>query len=174
MLVQLALSQGYHRDPQNFSNTISPFAGEMRRRVWTVIVQLELRLSSQMALPRLLKLQQYYDTAEPRNVLDADFDETTVELPPLRPETEVTPVLYSLAKSRIDKMGGQISDFVNDTQDHHHHHPYPVVMELDQKLDEAEASLSPIFRWVPLHQDAADRHAVVFGGGCFHEGSAVG
>jgi hypothetical protein len=146
ILVQLALSQGYHRDPQNFSK-ITPFTGEMRRRVWAVIVQLDLRLSSQMALPRLLKLQQY-DTAEPRNLLDTDFDEATVELPPSRPETEVTSVLYSLAKSRIDKMSGLVSDFVNDTQDH----PYTEVMELDQKLQEAESSLPPIFRWAPLRQ----------------------
>ncbi|KAF7548821.1 hypothetical protein G7Z17_g6815 [Cylindrodendrum hubeiense] len=146
IIVQLALSEGYHREPQNFSN-ISPFSGEMRRRVWAVIVQMDLRLSSQMALPRLLKLQQY-DTAEPRNLLDTDFDEATVELPPSRPETEVTPVLYSLARCRTDKMMGLISDLVNDTQER----PYSEIMELDRKLQEAEASLPPIFRWQTLSQ----------------------
>ncbi|KAG0154908.1 hypothetical protein PDIDSM_480 [Penicillium digitatum] len=146
MLVQLALSLGYHPDPQNFSS-ISPFAGEMRRRVWAVIVQMDLRLSSQMALPRLLKLQQY-DTAEPRNLLDTDFDENTTELPESRPETEVTPVLYSLARTRIDQMNGLVSDLVNDTREH----PYAEIIDLDRKLQEAEASLSPIFRWQPLSQ----------------------
>ncbi|RAK95572.1 fungal specific transcription factor domain-containing protein [Aspergillus ibericus CBS 121593] len=146
MLVQLALSLGYHRDPHNFSN-ITPFAGEMRRRVWAVIVQLDLRLSSQMALPRLLKLQ-HYDTTEPRNLLDTDFDENTPELPASRPETEVTPVLYSLAKSRIDQMNGLVSDLVNDTREH----PHSEILELDRKLQEAEASLPPIFRWQPLSQ----------------------
>lgn len=146
MLVQLALSRGYHRDPQNFSN-LSPFEGEMRRRVWAIIVQMDLRLSSQMALPRLLKLQQS-DTLEPRNLLDTDFDEDTVELPPSRPETEVTPVLYSLARTKIDKMNGLVSDLINDTQEH----PYTEIMELDCKVQEAEASLPPIFRWQPLSQ----------------------
>ncbi|UKZ84123.1 uncharacterized protein TrAFT101_000046 [Trichoderma asperellum] len=146
IIVQLALSQGYHRDPQKFPS-ISPFAGEMRRRVWAIIVQMDLRLSSQMALPCVLKLQQY-DTAEPRNLLDTDFDDATVELPPSRPETEVTPVLYSLAKGRIDKMTGLVNDVVNDTQEH----PYTEIMELDRKLQEAEASLPPIFRWQPLSQ----------------------
>ncbi|WYZ41098.1 hypothetical protein EsH8_IV_001439 [Colletotrichum jinshuiense] len=146
IIVQLALSEGYHRDPQNFHN-ISPFAGEMRRRVWAVIVQMDLRLSSQMALPRLLKLQQY-DTAEPRNLLDTDFDESTVKLPHSRPETEVTPVLYSLAKSRIDKMMGLVSDLVNDTREN----PYTEILELDRKLQEAEASLPITFRWQPLSQ----------------------
>ncbi|KAF9768356.1 hypothetical protein IL306_014357 [Fusarium sp. DS 682] len=146
IIVQLALSQGYHREPQNFPS-ISPFAGEMRRRVWAIIVQMDLRLSSQMALPSVLKLQQY-DTAEPHNLLDTDFDETTVELPLSRPETEVTPVLYSLAKGRIDKMMGLVNDLINDT----HEHPYTEIMELDRKLQEAEASLPPIFQWQPLSQ----------------------
>ncbi|CAG9993098.1 unnamed protein product [Clonostachys byssicola] len=146
IIVQLALSQGYHRDPQNFSS-ITPFAGEMRRRVWSIIVQMDLRLSSQLALPCVLKSQQY-DTAEPRNLLDTDFDETTTELPPSRPETEVTPALYSLAKGRIDKMMGLINDVVNNT----HEYPYTTIMELDRKLQEAEVSLPPIFRWQPLSQ----------------------
>ncbi|KAF5268855.1 hypothetical protein FOXYS1_233 [Fusarium oxysporum] len=146
IIVQLALSQGYHRDPHNFPS-ITPFSGEMRRRVWAAIVQLDLRLSSQMALPCVLKAQQY-DTAEPRNLLDTDFDEDTIDLPPSRPETEVTPVLYSLAKGRIDKMMGLVNDIVNDTKEH----PYTEIVELDRMLQEAEASLPPIFKWQPLSQ----------------------
>jgi Fungal specific transcription factor domain len=145
-LVQLALGLGYHRDARNFPN-LSPFAGEMRRRVWAVVTQMDLRLSTQMGLPRLLKLHQC-DTAEPRNLLDADFDENTVELPPSRPETEVTPVLYVLAKNRIDRISGLVSDLLADTSEQ----PYSVIMELDSKLQEAEASLPPIFRWKPLSQ----------------------
>ncbi|KAF5679316.1 hypothetical protein FCIRC_6161 [Fusarium circinatum] len=146
VIVQLALSEGYHRDPSHFPS-ITPFSGEKRRRVWAVIVQLDLRLSSQMALPCVLKSQQY-DTAEPRNLLDSDFDDNTTDLPPSRPETEVTPVLYSLAKGRIDNMMGLVSDLVNDTKEH----PYTEIMELDRKLQEAEASLPPIFQWQPLSQ----------------------
>ncbi|KAJ9131677.1 Fungal specific transcription factor domain protein [Pleurostoma richardsiae] len=146
MLIQLALSMGYHRDAQNFSN-ISPFAGEMRRRVWAVIVQMDLRLSSQMGFPRLLKLHQC-DTAEPRNLLDTDFDETCTELPPSRPETEVTPVLYILAKNRVDGMTGWVSDLLAEVREH----PYAEIMELDRKLEDAENSLPPVFRWQPLSQ----------------------
>ena len=146
MLVQLAISLGYHRDPQNFSH-ISPFAGEMRRRVWAAIVQMDLRLSSQMGLPRILKSQQC-DTSEPRNLLDSDFDEGCVELPPSRPETEITPVLYGLAKNRIDSISVLVSDLVADTREH----PYSVIIDLDRRLHEAEASLPPIFQWLPLSQ----------------------
>ncbi len=62
ILVQIALSLGYHRDPSNFP-TMSPFTEEIRRRVWAAIVQLDYRLSSQMGLPRLLKSHQC-DTAD--------------------------------------------------------------------------------------------------------------
>lgn len=143
LLVQLALSLGYHRDPRH-SSVISPFDGEMRRRVWAAIVQIDLRLSSQMGLPRLLRSQQH-DTAEPRNLLDSDFDIATLELPSSRPETEVTPVLYSLAKNRIDRISGLISDLIadNPTQEY----SYEKILELDRKLRQAEDSLPPVFRW---------------------------
>lgn len=39
MLVRVAMRMGYHRDASHYKN-ISVFQGEMRRRVWAVIVQL--------------------------------------------------------------------------------------------------------------------------------------
>ncbi|KAH8660494.1 hypothetical protein BX600DRAFT_523474 [Xylariales sp. PMI_506] len=86
--------------------------------------------------------------AEPCNLLDTDFDESTIELPLSRPETEVTPVLYILAKNRIDRM----SDLVNDLLINSREYSYDEVIELDRKLKMAEASLPPIFRWQPFSQ----------------------
>lgn len=146
LIVQLGLSLGYHRDPRHFPH-LSPFVGEMRRRVWAAMVQMDLRLSSQMGLPRLLKSQQC-DTAEPQNLLDSDFDEETLQLPASRPETEVTPVLYGLAKSRIDAISVLISDLIADVHDH----TLSEILHLDEKLQAAEKSLPPIFQWQPLSQ----------------------
>ncbi|KAJ5672823.1 fungal-specific transcription factor domain protein [Penicillium longicatenatum] len=146
IVVQLALSLGYHRDPRKFPK-IPPFAAEMRRRIWAVVVQTDLRLSSQMGFPRLLKLQQC-DTAEPSNLLDSDFDETTTELPPSRPETELTPTLSILAKNRIDHMSELVSNLLADTREH----SYSDIMALDSKLQRAEGSLPTIFKWQPLSQ----------------------
>jgi hypothetical protein len=50
MIVRTAFRMGYHRDPSRFPN-ISPFKAEMRRRLWTMIVQLDLMSSAQMGLP---------------------------------------------------------------------------------------------------------------------------
>lgn len=146
MVIQLAMSMGYHRDPQHISN-ISPFAGEMRRRVWATIVQTDLRLSSQMGLPRLIKLH-LCDTAEPRNLLDTDFDEDTVELPPSRPETEFTPALFFLTKGRNDSIIDQVNDLLADPLDR----PYADIMELDRKVQGMDSNLPAVFRWQPLSQ----------------------
>ncbi len=43
-ILHLAMRMGYHRDPDHFP-AISPFEGEMRRRIWTTILQLDLILS---------------------------------------------------------------------------------------------------------------------------------
>ncbi|KAH8653887.1 fungal-specific transcription factor domain-containing protein [Xylariales sp. PMI_506] len=146
MIVQLALSHGYHRDPQNFPS-VSPFAGEMRRRVWATIVQMDLRISSQLGHQRRLKCQQC-DTAEPRNLLDTDFDVNMVELPPSRPEAEITPVLFCIAKIRFDSVSGPISDLVADALEP----PYAEITKLDRRLRNLEATLPPAFQWRPLSQ----------------------
>ncbi|KAI0097784.1 fungal-specific transcription factor domain protein [Hypoxylon sp. NC0597] len=126
-------------DPRNFPN-ISPFTGEMRRRVWPAIMRMDLRVASQVGLPRLLKSHPC-GTSEPQNLFDSHFDEATVEVPPSRPETE----------NRIDGIGRMISDLIADTREH----SYPEIMELDQKLQEANGLLPHIFRWGPLSCCAA-------------------
>ena len=145
MIVQLALSLGYHRDPRNFSH-ISPFAGEMRRRVWASIVQVDLRLSSQMGLPRLLKSQQS-DTSEPRNLLDSDFDDTSTELPPIpaRDRGHNPSALWIGQDSDRQRRLPSSPISSPDTSEH----PLSEIMHLDEKLRAAEASLPPIFRWQP-------------------------
>ena len=53
IIVRIAMRMGYHRDASH-SPRISPFHGEMRRRAWVMIVQLDLMTSSQIGLPRMI------------------------------------------------------------------------------------------------------------------------
>ncbi|KAL4736086.1 hypothetical protein BDV11DRAFT_211527 [Aspergillus similis] len=70
IIVQLAMHMGFHRNPKHFQDQgMSPFTGEMRRRVWATIMELDLGVSAQMGLPRLIKPWQA-DTEEPHNYLD--------------------------------------------------------------------------------------------------------
>ena len=70
---RLAMKMGYHRDPRHFAN-ISPFEGEMRRRVFWMIKNLDTLLSFQIGLPGIVHDEEC-DVAPPRNLFDTDFDE---------------------------------------------------------------------------------------------------
>ncbi|KAI1743174.1 fungal-specific transcription factor domain protein [Xylaria scruposa] len=140
-IVQIAIQMGYHRDAKHFPN-ISPFAGEMRRRVWSIVVQMDFSISTQLGLPRLIKESQT-DTAEPRNIYDSDFDEHTPELPASRPETEVTPTLYVLAKLRLISVGAKVADVATEPQ----LYSYDKVLELDRQITEVRNALPSSLKW---------------------------
>ncbi|KAJ5097189.1 Fungal-specific transcription factor protein [Penicillium angulare] len=141
MIVTIATQMGYHRDASHFPN-ISPFAGEIRRRVWAIIVQLDFNISMQMGLARSIKGSQT-DVSEPRNLFDSDFDEKCAELPPSRPETEMTPTLYTLAKVRLIAIGAKVADTSTEPKPH----SYDAVLGLDEQIDEVKAALPPALKW---------------------------
>ena len=146
MLIPIFLRMGLHRDPKHFSE-ISAFAGEMRRRVWATIFQIDVGFSALAGLPRMIKPQQC-DTEEPRNLLDSDFDETTLELPQSRPESEVTPMLFLLAKNRIISVGGLITDMAHDIRPY----PYHELMRVEKLLQDTRTSLPSSLQWQPFSQ----------------------
>lgn len=63
MIVRLAMRMGYHRDSKLFPN-VTPFQGEMRRRIWTFVRQSDLMFSFQLGLPSMIRLGDC-DTALP-------------------------------------------------------------------------------------------------------------
>lgn len=79
-LLRLAINQGLHRDPVHFP-TVSAFDGEMRRRIWATVLELNIQLAIDAAMPPLLGLDDF-DTHPPSNLDDDDFDQTTSSLPP--------------------------------------------------------------------------------------------
>lgn len=99
LIVRQALRMGYHRDPDHLQN-VTIFEGEMRRRCWAVLRQLDLLNSYQMGLPSSTQSLNS-DTALPRNLEDSDFDEVSTALPAARPETEASHMLYFLVKSGL-------------------------------------------------------------------------
>ncbi|KAM0416870.1 hypothetical protein ACHAPD_005807 [Fusarium lateritium] len=148
--VQLALHMGYHRDPKHFKG-LSPFAAEMRRRIWATIVEMDLGLSAQMGLPRMIKHWQT-DTQEPSNLQDSDFDSATVEMPPSRLNTDLTPILYRLVKARLMTTIGYIWDFSADLRSY----PYTEVQKMDDKLDQARKSIPECLRWHSMARNITD------------------
>ncbi|KAK2597364.1 hypothetical protein QQS21_006062 [Conoideocrella luteorostrata] len=107
MIVRLGFRMGYHRDPSHFQD-VTPFQGEMRRRVWIFLHALDVMMSLQLGLPRVIKDSQW-DTKPPRNLADSEFDEDSSELPS-RPESHITPMLHQLAKHKMLLVVGAIAD----------------------------------------------------------------
>ncbi|KAJ4125312.1 hypothetical protein NW768_008928 [Fusarium equiseti] len=100
-VVQLALCKGYHRDSSKVPNTdISSFDGEMRRRVWICIFQLDALMSFQLGLPSMVP-SDCCDTDLPRNLDESQLHPDIIELPPSRPLSENTTILYSIVKASI-------------------------------------------------------------------------
>jgi hypothetical protein len=128
MIVRIALRMGYHREPSCFAN-ISPFEAEIRRRVWLVILSIDLVSSAQVGLPRMIQ-PFMYDTREPINVDEEDLHEDMVELPPSLPEVELTPLLYSIIIARVRTAAAKVMDLIHTTSEP----PYREVMNADTLL----------------------------------------
>ncbi|EAW15631.1 fungal specific transcription factor domain-containing protein [Aspergillus fischeri NRRL 181] len=154
-IVQLAMHMGYHRDPYHFPS-MSPFIAEMRKRVWATVVELDIGLSTQMGLPRLIKHWQT-DTGGPSNLHDNDFDPDTAAMPASRPETELTPMLYRLAKARMMTTIGFVWDLVTDTRQC----PYTEIMKMDNMLQDAHSAIPPCLRWVSMAHCIMDSPQVI-------------
>ncbi|KAE8449401.1 hypothetical protein EG329_008302 [Mollisiaceae sp. DMI_Dod_QoI] len=171
IIVRVAMRLGYHRDASHYPS-ISPFDGEMRRRVWSMIFQLDLMTSAQAGLPRMIR-EGETDTAEPKNLLDTDFDEGMTQLPHPRPSTDPTPVAYSIFKGRLLRQLGLIVDQMNSIIPP----SYDEVMRLDSKLVETHAALPPYLTMRPLSLSITDDADLILRRfaleGCFQKSRCV-
>ncbi|KAJ5254149.1 hypothetical protein N7524_011329 [Penicillium chrysogenum] len=131
VVTRLAMRSGYHRDSKMYPN-ITPFQGEMRRRVWTFVRQADILFSYQVGLPGMIRGADS-DTELPRNLYDDDFDEDCKELPPPRQLNEPTPISYLIAKARLSYVFGRVVEQSSSVSSV----PYEKVMELDAELRQA-------------------------------------
>ncbi|KAI1122388.1 hypothetical protein F5Y10DRAFT_254136 [Nemania abortiva] len=128
--VHLAMRMGYHRDPDHFKS-ISPYEGELRRRLWAMLYHLDIATSGQLGVPRLIN-DSFVDTAEPRNLLDSDFSPNSTELPPSRPDSDPTPMLVVLSRLRTGRMYIAVASVVTNTQPP----TYAQVLQVDRQIED--------------------------------------
>ncbi|KAK4166450.1 fusarisetin A cluster transcription factor [Cladorrhinum sp. PSN259] len=155
VIVTLAMRMGYHRDPDNFPG-MSPLQSEMRRRTWAVVLQADILVPSQMGMPRMIS-DWKWDTKEPRNLHDADLDESTVELPPARPEAELTNALGIIARRRMYVAMNAILDLTAALKPC----SYKEIMRVDGILHEAVANIPPPLKPRPLANSVTDAPEVI-------------
>lgn len=151
LCVRLAMRMGYHRDPGPHPQ-ITPFQGEMRRRVWTFVRQCDLLISFQFGLPAMIRTD-HIDCLPPRNLYDDELYEEMKELPPSRPSFEATPMSYMIVKSHMTFLFGRI---VERTASISNPPSYDEIMKFDQELREARASHPPLLQMRSFQESARD------------------
>lgn len=144
MIARLAMRMGYHRDAKLFPN-VSPFQGEMRRRVWTFVRSADLLFSFQVALPSMIRIGDS-DTELPRNIYDDEFDEDSTSLPPARPATEPTPISYMIAKGRLSFGFGRVLEEINGVA----RTGYDEILKIDRGLRDIYESIPDHLKLRPM------------------------
>lgn len=138
VLIRKAMHMGYHRDPKFFPS-ISPFQGEIRRRVWMAIWMKDVLTSCELGLPSMLRPEEV-DVELPRNLYDEELFEDMKELPPSRSPDEPTLVGYMINKHHLLQVFVKVIQYVNETKEH----SYDRVIALNGELGDAHAR-------IPLH-----------------------
>ncbi len=108
VIIRLALRMGLHRDPSHWPN-IRPLQAEFRRRLWIILYQVDFFTSTEVGLPRVIKDSQC-DTRPPVHLFDNDIGLEHDEIPPERPMTEPTPLLYIIQRGAIIRVAAEIYD----------------------------------------------------------------
>ena len=136
-VIRAAMRVGLHRDASHYPS-ISPFQGEMRRRVWAFIAQVDVINSFNIGLPSMIRSEES-DTDVPRNIHDAEMSKEMLELPPARPTSEPTAISYMIAKYRILRIIGEIMEASTSLRPPLYEH----VLDLDKRLKVAFEEVAP-------------------------------
>ncbi|EWC47169.1 hypothetical protein DRE_03538 [Drechslerella stenobrocha 248] len=139
-VIRIAQRMGYHRDPMQLKN-FTPFEVEMRRRTWFWVATLDLLLSFQHGVPTIIHDGQT-DTLAPSNYEDTDFDEDTVVMPPPRPQTEFTNMLYYSFKTRMTSVFRKVVHGILSVKVPE----YEETLKLDRELRDTYLDVPPVLR----------------------------
>ncbi|KAJ2984508.1 hypothetical protein NUW58_g6023 [Xylaria curta] len=154
-LIRLMLKMGLHRDPSTLPR-ITPYQGEMRRRMWNLAVQIDLMVSFHLGLPCMIHGIES-DTALPRNLLDSDFDEDVTELPPSRPMTDYTPLSYPINKARIARGFGLVARLSHSLS----LPTYTEIMRVDARIQDVWSTVPSFMKVKPLSECVTDAPMLV-------------
>ncbi|KAI0840021.1 fungal-specific transcription factor domain-containing protein [Hypoxylon sp. FL0890] len=150
VLIRLMLKMGLHRDPSKLPN-ITPYDGEMRRRMWNLATQVDLLVAFNLGLPSMTQGIES-DTELPTHLTDTDFDKDTTELPPARPNSDYTALTYPINKARITRVF-----FLVAKQAHALTVPtYAEVMKVDAQIEETWKNVPETMKMKPIEECVMD------------------
>ncbi|MCJ1286208.1 hypothetical protein MMC26_005553 [Xylographa opegraphella] len=149
LVVRKAIHMGYHKDPKS-SPSISPFDGEIRRRVWMCVSQMDLLLSFQLGLPTMIRTE-VCDAETPRYLHEEELSEDMQELPSSRSPSDPTQICYLITKHHILQVFAKVIQYLHDSSEH----SYDRVLELNDELIQARFK-------IPLHLQLQDERQAGF------------
>lgn len=155
IVVRMSYEMGYHRDPDSFGS-FSVFEGEMRRRFWASVKQMDLMISFQLGLPSNINLE-HCDTKSPRNLLDSDFDEDTLVLPSSRSENEPTKLLWFIVKERQLVTFAKVCQVALSVKEKSE----ADIRQLDEEVREMHTTIPDILRARPIADSIADTPFII-------------
>jgi hypothetical protein len=113
-LLRTAMYLGLHREPAHFAK-IKPFHAEMRRRLWTTVVELTVQSSLDMGMPPMLS-EHDYDTKPPSNLDDCDMSEEDDDLEYVQPVDVYTDCSIQIAFAESLPIRLEIVRLINSLQ----------------------------------------------------------
>ena len=155
IIVRLAMRMGLHRDAAPYPG-ITVFQGEMRRRVWAAIRGFDLLFSAQAGMPPIVRPRDT-NSEIPRNIFDDELFEDMKVLPPSRLETEATPTLFLINKSRLIGCLGEAVELVEALTCQ----SYEDIMRLDTQARELHEQISPHLKIRSMDDSARDPSTLI-------------
>ncbi|KAI1807792.1 fungal-specific transcription factor domain-containing protein [Daldinia bambusicola] len=131
LIVRMAMTMGFHRDPSEFSQKIPPFWAEQRRKLWYTILELDVHMSMHCNLPCCIR-ENDFTCQPPRNLNDEDIYPDIEQLPPPKPVDQDTDSRVQVFAASTLSMRFKVVDLINRTdslQD------YQQVLDLGNELE---------------------------------------
>jgi hypothetical protein len=104
--IPLATTMGMHRNSRAY-NGLTPFQGEMRRRVWAVVLQMDIVSPFELSLPATIHHDDSRCSLQ-RNIFNYGFNKNTKELPRPRALSKATEIAYNIITTRLTFELGKI------------------------------------------------------------------
>ena len=152
--IRLAMRMGMHRDSRAYGD-LTPYRGEMRRRVWAIIRTMDIVCSFQLSLPTAI---HHGDSrcGLPQNVFDDEIHKDMMELPSPRSLDEATEISCTIIKVRLTLELGKILAFAesedNPSQDE--------ISTYEQSLEEVKRTIPWRLKLLSTQQLTAENAGV--------------
>ncbi|VUC26912.1 unnamed protein product [Clonostachys rosea] len=158
-LIRVATAMGYHQPPAR-PDILTPFETEMRRRTWSLCMQLDLLVSFHLGLPSAMRFSSW-PCEPPRNLSDSDFDESSLDLPPSRPRTNPTETVFIIEKHNFMVVFDKIQHHALSARSRPPQDVEAELIELDSEMRKVHNELPPALKPLPMKDSVFDSPNII-------------